>query len=117
MAQLSKLCFVAGLEPLQFGSYPASLLPKGHQLGVITPEGGSSCASCAFLASANPARCGNESFGRWNGSENIPAPAASQYCCDLWRWASDGPSGPNPDAMHEPGTSSVPPGERKWWRR
>lgn len=65
----------------QYGGGPFKL-PKDHQPGVITPEGGSSCASCRFV-SADLSHCSNEFFTQWHESTKLPAPA-NTFCCDWW---------------------------------
>lgn len=65
---------------------PRSVLPPNHQLGMRVPKGGSSCASCEYLASDTT--CGNDGFIAWNGSANLPAPK-DEYCCDLYEIGDD----------------------------
>ena len=56
--------------------------PADHKAGMRVPKGGSSCASCEYLAD-NKTDCTNKYFQAWHGSEKIPAPI-SEYCCDHW---------------------------------
>lgn len=65
---------------------PRDVLPPNHQLGMRVPKGGSSCASCEYLASDTT--CGNKGFIKWNGSPNLPAPK-DEYCCDLYEIDDD----------------------------
>jgi hypothetical protein len=66
----------------QAPEYPAS-----HKAGMRVPKGGSSCASCEYLAD-NKTDCTNKYFQEWHGSEKIPGPIDS-YCSD-WYEAKDG---------------------------
>jgi hypothetical protein len=67
--------------------YSGKYYPKGHQLGMKVPAGGSSCAKCMFLT--NKTECRNKFFQAWrkdSGAEKpeaLPAPA-NEYCCDLF---------------------------------
>ena len=65
---------------------PRSVLPPDHQLGMRVPKGGSSCASCEYLATDTT--CDNEGYIKWNGSPNFPAPK-DEYCCDLYEIGDD----------------------------
>ena len=61
--------------------------PKGHEVGMRVPEGGSSCAKCEYLRKDGES-CENRYFIEWNGSKKLPAPA-DEYCCDFFE--------PNPE--------------------
>lgn len=55
--------------------------PPDHQVGMIVPKGGSSCAKCKYVQWPY---CKEEKFIEWNGSNKIPAKAADEYCCDFF---------------------------------
>jgi hypothetical protein len=57
-------------------------LGPNHVPAIRVPKGGSSCATCKFLAK-NQKDCTNEYFIKWHGSELIPAPIDS-YCSDWY---------------------------------
>jgi hypothetical protein len=57
-------------------------VPKGHQIGMRVPEGGSACSKCEYV-SADHTRCSQELFVKWNEGEKLPAPA-NAYCCDFF---------------------------------
>lgn len=56
--------------------------PTDHKAGMRVPKGGSSCASCEYLAD-NKTDCTNEYFQKWHGSPVIPAPI-DEYCSDWY---------------------------------
>lgn len=55
--------------------------PKDHEVGMRVPKGGSDCKKCEYLRPK--AKCGNDSFVRWQGSDSIPGPV-DEYCCDFF---------------------------------
>jgi len=59
------------------------------------PRGGSSCASCEYLAGSGK-DCTNTYFIKWRGSGKLPAPA-DQYCSDWYEAAK--PSDRKDDAF------------------
>ncbi len=71
-----------------------AVLPPGHQLGMIVPDGGSSCAKCSYVSGEvtfvteketyGGTACLMPEFAAWNGSPGLPAPA-DRYCCDLFQ--------------------------------
>ena len=61
--------------------------PKDHVAGMKVPKGGSSCASCEYLA-GDGKECSSEHFQKWNGSNKLPAPA-DEYCSDWWEPKKD----------------------------
>jgi len=65
-----------------FGGRGPFRLPVTHSAGMRVPQGGSSCASCRFLA-PNGRDCTEENFVLWNGSSRIPGPINS-YCSDWY---------------------------------
>ena len=60
----------------------AVVYPAGHKLGMVVPDGGSSCSTCKFLGSDH-ASCDNRVWVKWNGSATLPVKDES-YCCDLY---------------------------------
>lgn len=58
-------------------------VPEGHKVGMVVPEGGSSCAKCRYV-SADLKKCGQPDFQKWNGGDELPAPA-EKYCCDFFQ--------------------------------
>jgi hypothetical protein len=62
--------------------HPKPTYPSTHVPGMRVPKGGSSCASCEYLA-VDKKSCKNVYFIKWNGSALIPAPI-DQYCSDWY---------------------------------
>jgi len=60
----------------------AATYPKDHKAGMRVPKGGSSCASCEYLAD-NKTDCTSTYFQKWNGSPVIPGPI-DEYCSDWY---------------------------------
>jgi len=69
-----------------FMPHPKPTYPKDHVPALRVPKGGSSCASCEYLA-PDRTNCTNTYFIRWHGSARIPAPI-DEYCSD-WYEPSD----------------------------
>lgn len=57
------------------------IYPPDHAVGVIVPEGGSSCAKCEYLRRGG--NCAEKHFQEWNGGSKIPGPV-NNYCCDFF---------------------------------
>jgi hypothetical protein len=57
--------------------------PEDHKLGMRVAKGGSMCANCSYV-SEDLKKCGNETFQKFNGGDELPAPA-DEYCCDLYQ--------------------------------
>ncbi len=70
---------IQGSTPFTHG--PVTL-PKGHQVGMRVPKGGSMCANCRFLAKDRK-NCTEPNFVRWNKSPLIPGPV-DEYCSDFY---------------------------------
>jgi len=56
--------------------------PPDHRPGMKVPTGGSSCASCEYLAK-DKRRCNNDYFVAWHGSDVIPG-RINEYCSDWY---------------------------------
>jgi len=56
--------------------------PQDHLVGMVVPEGGSSCAKCSHVRNNNM-DCAEPHFVGWNGGHRLPAPA-NKYCCDFY---------------------------------
>lgn len=56
--------------------------PKDHVPAMRVPKGGSSCASCEYLAK-DGANCMNAYFQKWHGTAKLPAPA-DEFCSDWY---------------------------------
>lgn len=74
--------------------------PEDHVAGMRVPKGGSSCASCKYLAD-NKKDCTSTYFQKWNGGPVIPGPI-DEYCSDWYvhdgKIEAGGPgSGRHPD--------------------
>jgi hypothetical protein len=65
--------------PLDTGTGEACYAPS-HEVGVIAPKGGTSCANCKFVLGQY---CGSTPWVEWFGSKRIPVPV-DEYCCDFW---------------------------------
>lgn len=62
--------------------HPKPTYPADHVAGMKVSKGGSSCASCEYLAD-NKTDCTSEHFQKWNGSPVIPGPI-DEYCSDWY---------------------------------
>jgi len=56
--------------------------PEDHIAGMRVPKGGSSCASCEYLAD-NKTDCTSTYFQKWNGGPQIPG-KIDEYCSDWY---------------------------------
>ncbi len=66
---------------------PKPTYPKDHVAGMRVPKGGSSCASCKFLAD-NKTDCTSTYFQKWNGGPEIPG-KIDEYCSDWYVSSKD----------------------------
>lgn len=77
--------------------------PPDHVPGMKVPKGGSSCSSCEYLGDDGQT-CNNEYFQKWNGSNQLPAPA-DEYCSD---WYEPKEQGQEQPAQQSQGQESLP---------
>ncbi len=56
--------------------------PEDHVPAIEVPKGGSSCASCEYLAKTGK-DCANPYFIKWHGTGKLPKPADS-FCSDWY---------------------------------
>lgn len=74
---------------------PKVAYPPDHQPGMQVPQGGSMCANCKYLGQ-DQTTCTSNYFIRWNGSDQLPAPA-DEYCSDWYE----------PKTMEDSGTEEI----------
>ena len=61
---------------------------KPSPFGMKVPDGGSNCAKCMYYdpdAATPHGRCGNKTFVKWLGSDEIPE-RPTEYCCNAFDW-------------------------------